>query len=154
MADDSVDDHSFATVIRCAPLVSIDLVLRDPAGRVLVGRRNNEPARGTLFVPGGVIRKNERLDDEFRRILAAETGRSESRSDARLLGVYEHFYDTNRFGNLGYGTHYIALGYELRVPRPSEIRGDDQHGEFRWMTEAELMAAPDVHENTKAYLVR
>jgi colanic acid biosynthesis protein WcaH len=56
MADDPVDDDTFATVIRCAPLVSIDLVLRDPAGRVLVGCRNNEPARGMLFVPGSVIR--------------------------------------------------------------------------------------------------
>src|SRR5215213_4859676 len=114
MADTPVDNDTFVTVIRCAPLVSIDLVLRDPAGRVLVGRRKNEPARGTLFVPGGAIRKGERLDKVFQRILAAETGLSACRSDARFLGVYEHFYDTNRFGDLGYGTHYIALGYELR----------------------------------------
>lgn len=149
-----ISDEDFAVVVRSAPLVSIDLVLRNAEGRVLVGLRNNEPAKGTYFVPGGVIRKSERLDDAFSRILAAETGLDAARGDASFLGVYEHFYPTNRFGGPGYGTHYVVLAYTLALPEGAAVRGDAQHSRFRWMSEDEILSAPDVHENTKAYFVR
>ena len=147
----TVADKDFAVVVRSTPLVSIDLVLRDPEERIFVGRRTNEPAKGVYFVPGGVVRKDERLDDAFRRLLSAETGLSGGRSAARFLGIYEHFYPTNRYDDPSYGTHYVVLGYEFVVLRPSDVRLDAQHSEFRWMSEAELLAAPDVHPNTKAY---
>src|SRR3954466_13792753 len=54
-----LSDAQFADVVRLAPLVSIDLVIRDPDGDVLVGLRTNAPAKGFWFVPGGRIRKNE-----------------------------------------------------------------------------------------------
>lgn len=149
-----IDDKNFAKVVRYAPLVSIDLLLRAPGGRIFVGWRTNEPAKGVYFVPGGVVRKGELLDDAFRRILTTETGLTSERSSARFLGVYEHFYPTNRYDDPAYGTHYVVLGYELAVPQPSTIRLDAQHNKFRWLSEGELLTAPDVHENTKAYLTR
>jgi colanic acid biosynthesis protein WcaH len=36
--------------------VSIDLIVRDADGRVLLGLRNNRPARDWWFVPGGIVR--------------------------------------------------------------------------------------------------
>ena len=149
-----VDDQTFAVVVRNAPLVSIDLILRDPEGRIFVGRRNNEPAKGMFFVPGGVVRKNETLDAAFRRVLAIETGLSGERSAARLLGAYEHFYSTNRYGDPAYGTHYVVLAHEIVFARRPEILLDAQHSELRWMSDAEVLEAPDVHENTKAYCRR
>jgi 8-oxo-dGTP pyrophosphatase MutT (NUDIX family) len=60
-------------VIRLAPLVAIDLIIRNRRGEVLLGLRNNEPAKGCYFVPGGMIVKNERLTDAFTRIVKNET---------------------------------------------------------------------------------
>lgn len=40
------DRDVFLTIVANAPLVSIDLVVRNPEGKVLVGRRTNEPALG------------------------------------------------------------------------------------------------------------
>ncbi len=54
---------AFLAVVRDAPLVSIDLVLPDDVGRLLMGLRTNEPARGSWFVPGGRILKDEPLDE-------------------------------------------------------------------------------------------
>jgi len=143
----------FSTVIRSTPLVSIDLILARPDGAVLVGRRQNEPAKDFWFVPGGRIRKDERLDDAFRRLLKAETGLAGDRGGARLLGVYEHLYDTNALNEPGFGTHYVVLGYRIEVPADVTITGDDQHGEFRWRLPADLLADPFVHANTKAYFI-
>lgn len=146
-----VPDEDFGRVIRWAPLVSIDLILRDPQGMVFVGLRNNEPARGVYFVPGGVIRKNERIAAAFARILKAETGLEILFEQARLLGAYEHFYETNRFGDVAYGTHYVVLALELWLDLRPAIAMDSQHSSARWMSPQEILSAPDVHENTKSY---
>jgi colanic acid biosynthesis protein WcaH len=83
--------------------------------------------------------------------MQAETGCSANFENARLLGVFQHFYPTNRFALPGYGTHYIVLAYEVRIPIRPAIRLDSQHTDYRWMSEAEIQAAPDVHQNTKTY---
>jgi len=145
------NDEDFAHVIRVAPLIAIDLILRDPESKIFVGLRDNEPAKGFYFVPGGVIRKNESLDDAFIRILAAETGLNATRSGARFLGVYEHLYSTNRYDDPNYGTHYVVLGHELIFNCRPDIDLDTQHSDYRWLSEAELLSDPNVHENTKAY---
>jgi colanic acid biosynthesis protein WcaH len=144
-------NDDFAHVVRHVPLVSIDIVIKDPGQNVLVGLRMNEPARGEYFVPGGVIRKNETIRDAFTRILDAEIGFRASLSDAAFLGVFEHFYETNRFGNPDYGTHYVILAYELKLDHRPAVELDSQHSEIRWMSEAEILSATNVHRNTKAY---
>jgi colanic acid biosynthesis protein WcaH len=139
------------TVIRLAPLIAIDLIIRNGGDEVLLGLRKNEPARGCYFVPGGMIVKNERLTEAFARLAENETGQAARFDDARLIGVFEHFYDTNRSGNAGYGTHYVVLGYEFRWAGAAAPRPDDQHSELRWWPVTELLASDRVHENTKAY---
>ncbi len=143
--------EDFERVVRLTPLVSMDLVVRGPDGRVLVGRRKYEPAKGMFFLVGGRITKNESRANAFRRLTRDELGCELPLERARLLGVFDHFSPTNRFEKEGFGTHYVVLGYELRLDRPTSSLPREQHGEYRWQTEAELLASPDVHENTKAY---
>ena len=104
-----LSDSDINTVIRLAPLVSIDLIIRDPDNRVLLGLRNNEPAKGYYFVPGGIILKDEPLADAFTRIMKKEVNRPGVLEQARLLGVFDHFYTTNRSGDPGYGTRYVVM---------------------------------------------
>jgi colanic acid biosynthesis protein WcaH len=146
-----LDQRELATVIRLAPLVSIDLIVRDSTGRVLLGLRNNEPAKDFYFVPGGRILKDEPLSDAFARILIHETNVAMSYESATFLGVYEHFYTSNRFAEPNVGTHYVVIAFELRPPDISAVQIDGQHREQRWMYEYELLACALVHDNTKAY---
>ena len=141
-----------AQVVRNTPLVAIDLIIRDPDRCVLVGLRANEPAKGKGFA-GGVVRKYERLADAFARIVKAEIGLEASIGDAKFIGVYEHLYDTNVFGEEGFGTHYIVLTHALDLDHRPPIVTDRQHSGFRWMTPAELISSPDVHQNTRAYFL-
>src|SRR5215475_10588347 len=84
MSQTELDDEAFAEVVRSAPLVSIDLIVRDPDRKVLLGIRNNEPAKNFYFVPGGRIRKDETLEAAFARIVAAETGFDATFDEARF----------------------------------------------------------------------
>ena len=105
----------FVQVVRNTPLVAIDLIIRNPDQCVLVGLRTNEPAKGKWFVPGGVVRKYERLADAFARIVKTEVGLTASINEARFVGVYEHLYDNNVFGEEKFGTHYVVLAHELNL---------------------------------------
>ncbi len=145
------DASSFKAVVRNTPLVSIDLIVTDAEREVFVGERANEPAKGFWFVPGGRIRKGETLADAFHRLLMGETGLSRSISDATFPGVFEHRYETNTFNDPDFGTHYVVLGYRVPIGARLAIRQDDQHLHMQWMSEAAILDAPAVHENTKAY---
>jgi len=140
----------FLAVVARAPLVSVDLIVRDGAGQVLLGLRGNAPARGTWFVPGGCIRKNETLDGAFARIAQTELGIAATRADAGFLGVYEHFYDDNAGDLPGFGTHYVVLAHQLTVGGALDPPLE-QHSRFRWLAPAALLGDPGVHEYTKAY---
>ncbi|WP_345813027.1 GDP-mannose mannosyl hydrolase [Paraburkholderia sp. PREW-6R] len=142
----------FLDVVRLTPLIAIDLIVRDAEGRVLIGHRRNRPARGTWFVPGGRIHKDETLDAAFARIVDAELGMANSqRSAAHFEGVFEHHYSDNFAGEPDVSTHYIVLGYAIALTGAAPVGRFDQHSDYAWVTPAELLARDDVHENTKAY---
>ena len=138
-------------VVRDAPLVSIDLVLHDRQSRTLLGLRTNEPAKGTWFVPGGVIRKGERLAEAFERIAIYELGTRLHLDQATSLGVFEHHYNSNFAGVPDIKTHYVVLAYRCEITQPLERLPKEQHQSYRWLHAAEILADPTVHENSKAY---
>jgi colanic acid biosynthesis protein WcaH len=146
-------DDEFAQVVHLAPLVAIDLIIRDSQRKVLLGMRTNEPAKGSYCVPGGCIFKNETIEAAFTRILENETGCSANFADARFLGVYQYFYSTSRFGLSNTGTHYVVLAYEVLFDQRPKIILDNQHSSYKWMNETDLKLRNDVHQSTKAYFL-
>ncbi len=149
-----LDSPTFTTVVASTPLVAIDLVVTNSRGDALLGLRVNRPAYGFWFVPGGRIQKNERLDSAFRRITHDELGRSFERAQARLLGVFEHFYDDSVFANAGSGpdTHYVVLSYCLELAEDETLQPPtEQHQQYRWWPQDELRFSSRVHEHARAY---
>ena len=147
-----LDKETFRTVVRSAPLVSIDLVVINSQGQVLLGQRTNRPAQGFWFVPGGRILKNEAMAAAFLRLSKAELGLASELGDAEFLGVYEHFY-TDNFSGTDFSTHYVVLGYRLVHDLELNSLPDAQHHSYRWFDVAELLASVQVHDNTKAYFL-
>ncbi len=138
----------FLTVIKLAPLVSVDLVLKNSAGDILMGKRVNEPARGTLFVPGGVIRKGETVASALTRIAEDELGTPLSITEGRLMGVFDHHYDANFAEAPGVTTCYVVIAYEFQLA-PEELQlPDDQHSSWEWVAPSNL---ENVHPNSAAY---
>jgi len=144
----------FRIVVDSTPLVSIDLILRNGDGEVLLGLRNNRPAAGSWFVPGGRIRKGETIPAAFRRVCRDELGVALRWETARCAGVFTHFYEKdNPFSDPGIDTHYVVIGLKVEAQDlPSKDRlPRGQHGEFRWWGVPDLLRDPAVHPNTKAY---
>jgi colanic acid biosynthesis protein WcaH len=144
--------EEFLKVVRAAPLVSVDVVLQDDEGRVLMGLRSNEPAKGFWFVPGGRILKGERIAEAFERVVTEELGCTVRFAQARFLGVFQHFWDSNFAAEPGVSTHYVSLGYVLNLPDGAAIRGDPQHHELKWFPIDEALHNDRVHAYTKEFL--
>jgi colanic acid biosynthesis protein WcaH len=147
----SLTDEQFLGMIKNAPLVSIDIIVKNKRGDILLGLRNNEPAKDTWFVPGGRIRKGEDLDVAFRRITMDELGLDFHREHARFIGVFENKYDTNFLNVPDIGTHYIVLAYEIKLVRIPKKLPDSQHQKYRWFSKSEARENPLVHSFVQPY---
>jgi colanic acid biosynthesis protein WcaH len=154
-----LDDATFKTVIDSTPLISIDLVVRDAEGRVLLGQRLNRPAQGFWFVPGGRILKDESLGAAFRRLTLVELGIEIDIADARYLGLYEHFYDdsiyTNESKDVEISTHYVVNGFEVVLASAKKLTTNtlpaEQHRAYQLFSEEALMTSDEVHVHSKWY---
>lgn len=151
-------EADFLFVVDRAPLVAVDLVLVRSGREVLLGCRNNRPAQGFWFAPGGRIRKGEPMRDALLRVADTELGLGELIRDKtlrpELLGAFEHFYADCFAGECGVSTHYVVLGHRLRVPDdfvPPAI--DAQHADLRWWPIDAALASDAVHRFTKDYLL-
>lgn len=144
----------FTHVIANTPLISIDLVVKNPQGEFLLGWRNNRPAKNHWFVPGGRIQKNERLEDAFLRLTQDELGLPVAMHEARWKGLYEHFYDDFVFTDEStqpVTTHYVVLAFYVEVNQPVEALPRLQHTDYCWMPRHEILAHEQVHEHSRTY---
>jgi colanic acid biosynthesis protein WcaH len=150
--------EAFTSACSALPLVSIDLLITRPGKNgeeLLLGLRNNRPAQGWWFTPGGRIRKNEPLQDAMHRIAAGELNLSEALLPrATLLGAWDHFYDDSAFSQ-AVSTHYVNLAYWLRVDSreagaiEAPAGEQHQHSAWQWLALESAMHAEQVHENVR-----
>jgi len=146
-----IDKKHVLEIIEATPLVSIDLVIRNPSNKVLLGKRNNRPAMGYWFVPGGRIIKNETINQALKRISEVELGQDLSTKAPSLLGAYDHIYEDNFLNVKGINTHYVVLAFVIALQQEIEVKSDEQHTELKWWEVDKLLQDQSVHQNTKVY---
>jgi colanic acid biosynthesis protein WcaH len=156
MGPKRLERKEFLEVLDRTQLVSIDLVIKDPKGRILLGLRTNEPAKDYWFVPGGRIMKDENLEEAFKRISEEELGVKHTLADARLLGPFSHQYETNSYLEPGITTQYIVLAYELHQNDDKKPNIKTQHSEYEWIALEDLESTKNgitlkVHHNSLVY---
>ena len=146
-----IEEKYILEVIKATPLVSVDIILRNPSGKVLLGKRTNRPAKGYWFVPGGRIVKNETISQALKRVSEVEVGLDLSTEAPSLLGAYDHIYEDNFLNVTGINTHYVVLAFSIKLKQEIKAKADEQHMAFKWWETDKLLVDPTVHINTKAY---
>lgn len=158
----SVDD--FLRVVTTTPLVAIDLIVQNTKGQIFLGKRVNEPAKDFWFVPGGRIFKNETIKNALVRLLKEELGLDHFNGSFKLVGIYDHMYETcfYRPNPQITNTHYVVIGLMVQLEVKPEVKpkvepevvGSQslvQHSCFQWMAIEDLLENEMVHPNTKNY---
>ena len=99
------------------PSLTVDCVVFDPQGRVLLIRRGNEPFKGRYALPGGFVDIGETIEEGCRRELREETGLTVR--DLLLVGVYS---DPSRDPR----GHTVSAAFLSHLSKPaSAVAGDD-----------------------------
>ena len=151
-----LSNEIFLGAVNAVPLVAMDLVIVRGGTEVLLGRRNNRPAQGFWFVPGGRIRKNEPMQQALTRVAREELGLdlSSLAHPPVHMGAFQHFYDDCFAGDVGVSTHYVVLGNLVHLPKGAVVAvADTQHSALRWWPLEEALASDEVHRFTKDYVV-
>jgi len=113
-----------------------------------MGKRINQPAVGSWFVPGGRIKKGEDVSSALSRIGEMEIGMILDRKKGRFINVYDHFYNTNYANVEGISTQYVVLAFEFNLEIDLRQLPLDQHSEWKWIAGSESGTA---HNNSAAY---
>ncbi len=156
--DSWLSTQTFTDACSALPLVSIDLMITRPGENgeeLLLGLRNNRPAQGWWFTPGGRIRKNEPLQKAMHRMAADELHLPVAfLPRAVLLGAWDHFYEDSAFSQ-EISTHYVNLAYWLRldgdeagaIAAPSGA--PHQHSDWQWLPLEHAAHDEGVHKHVR-----
>jgi colanic acid biosynthesis protein WcaH len=114
---------------------------------------------GVLVCSWGRIPKAESLVMAFRRLTLIKLDLEINITDARYLGLYEHFYDdsiyTDESKGVAISTHYVVNGFEVVLTSFKNLTTNtlpaEQHGAYQWLSEEGLMASDKVHVYSKWY---
>ncbi len=105
----------FDTVFKKVPRVTVDIIIKDRRGILLI-KRSIKPDIGKWHLPGGTVWYKEKIIDAVRRKAKEETG-LEIRIK-KFLGIFEFF----RWKEPGYG-HIIDLVF-LSEPTGGKLKGN------------------------------
>jgi 8-oxo-dGTP diphosphatase len=106
------------------PLLTVDCVVFDALGRVLLVRRKHAPFKGALALPGGFVDIGETVEAACRRELLEETGIKVGRIS--LVGVYSEPGRDPR-------GHICSVAFWAFVGTARPIAGDDA-GAAEWVS--------------------
>ena len=145
-----LDVETFKTITKNTPLISIDLCLVH-SGKILLGKRNNEPLKGEWFTPGGRVLKNESWKDCLVRVGKTELGLEIYDLDQFILmGIWDHFYSNSIFGD-DITTHYVNLPHYIFLKEMPALKVDSQHDRIEWFDIAKLANNSNFHNNVRNY---
>lgn len=126
------------------PLLTVDCVVVDAAGRVLMIRRKNPPFKGRYALPGGFVDVGETVEAAARRELFEETAVRARK--LTLVGVYS---DPKRDPR----GHTCSAAFVARVGRAKATAGDDA-ASVAWIADPRRMRLAFDHGKIVADALR
>lgn len=160
-----LEASEYSCAVKYGQIISIDLLFINNNDEVLVGKRNNNPAKGDLFTLGGRVYKHEDFQNAIERIAKTELYPFDhpNRPTPTIHGIYKHFYDNNFEDNNEYSTEYINFAYVINIDdyyskdtnekicKLHIINDDDQHSRFAWIPIQSIHSNTQVHPFVKCY---
>lgn len=135
-----IPPDEYSLILKRMPILCVDLlILHD--NKCLLLLRNNEPAKGQYWFPGGRVFKNESLSAAALRIGKAETNLV--CSFQRFVSVEETFFP--RSGDMKFDIHTVNICCALSPTNIQAIEVDSFHSGFIWVDKA----LDDLHEGVR-----
>lgn len=138
----------FEQIVKNTPLITIDFIIYNSKGQILLGKRNNKPARLHYFTPGGRIFKSENFKDAVKRLSEKELNYELKMEDLLFVGVFEQLFDESIFE--GISLHCIDLVYSCNVDKLENLP-NIEHDDYIYVSKNELLEHNLVHHYVKDF---
>lgn len=96
--------EDFLESLRLCPRLSVELILENVKGGILLIQRTKSPFQNNWHLPGGFLLKNELITDCIKRISTEELGQTVEARRAEFLGLFENIDGDPR----GHILHYVS----------------------------------------------
>ncbi len=125
-----ISEEKFREVEKLVPLASFNAIIVDCKERVLVMKRNSEPAKNQYWFPGGRIKMGQSLEEALKERVRKETGLDWSEVKViRVASVSSSLFRTR---------HTIDINFLLEKVSSSDIRLNEEHSDFKWLKPEEF----------------
>ena len=116
-----ISSSLYELILDVLPIASVEAIISKDDSLLFL-RRENSPAKGQWWFPGGRIRKGETLEEALYREVKEETGLEVIKSE--LVNVYSRIFD---------GRHDISIAYMCEC-EGDKIVLNDEHSEYKFFT--------------------
>lgn len=121
-----ISKEEYERIITVFPRVCVDILLTDPAGRVLLLKRTNQPAIGQWWFPGGRVHIGETRHQAAHRKLKEECALPVG--ELTELGSFDLFFEIDQ-----YTYHDVTILFRRRIPAGTRIVLDSQASAMDWV---------------------
>jgi len=120
-----LSEDKYNEIEKLVPLACLNIIIVDDEGRILVMKRNNEPAKGLYWYPGGRIKRGQSLEEALKEKIKEETGLEWQELEfIRVASVDSTLFKTR---------HTININFLLKKKTNSTIRLNPEHSDFKWV---------------------
>jgi len=126
-----IEEPLYSQIRELTPVPCVDLLIVHN-GRLLLMKRNNQPARGLWFTPGGRILKGETLETAVKRVLKDETGLTASK--IIQCGAMSHNWSE---------VQNITVFYKVSVDSDI-VKMNDEHEDYMWINKLDTDLHPYI----------
>ncbi len=123
-----IPEKEYKNILRSVPIACVDLLIIHN-NKCLLLKRENEPAKGQFWFPGGRIHKMETIE-----AAAIRKAKEETNLDCyfvKIISVEETIFEKNEF--METVIHTINICCHLVSENVEPIQFDRYHSEYRWV---------------------
>lgn len=106
-------------------------IIQNEKGEILVARRANDPAKGTLDLPGGFVDPFETAEEAMHREVAEETGLS-------IISPKYLFSIPNIYLYSGFEVHTVDLFFSCKISNFGGLQAQDDVSELLFIAREDL----------------
>jgi ADP-ribose pyrophosphatase YjhB (NUDIX family) len=142
-------DAVFRYISRTTPLVNVDLLIQDEAGRTLLAWRNDRYAGVGWHVPGGIVRFKETLETRVRKVAEGEIGAA-VQWESVPVAMHQFIHETHAVRG-----HFISFLFACSLSSsfqpPNDGLTDNDAGYLKWHRTCPINILP-VQEVYRKYI--
>ena len=118
----------YNSIVDTMPILCVDVLIMY-SNKCLLLLRDNEPAKGQYWFPGGRVLKNEYIKDAAVRKAKEETNLD--CSFLKIISVEETIFKKNE--NMLTDVHTVNVCCQMEVTNIDEISADYLHAGYKWV---------------------